>query len=75
MKKNLRMLCLLMVLWGALLVPASGELIYAIDSQEIQLLVMAKMMAPESVTYPSINLTGKLTAANPQENITKVKIL
>jgi hypothetical protein len=68
------MLCLLIVLSGALFVPVSGQLIYAIDSQEIQLLVMAKMMPPEAMEYPSINLTGKIKAANPQENITKLNI-
>ena len=56
---------------GTLLVPARGQASHAMDYQDVMLLSMVKIINIKDIVPPSINLTGKLTAVNPQEDILK----
>ena len=59
------------LLGGTLLVPARGQTGHAMDYQDVMLLNMVKIINIKDIVPPSINLTGKLTAVNPQEDILK----
>ena len=56
---------------GTLLVPARGQASHAMDYQDVMLLSMVKIINIKDIVPPSINLAGKLKAANPQEDILK----
>ena len=64
-------LLVVLVTAGTLLVPARGQASYAMDYQDVMLLSMVKIINIKDIVPPSINLAGKLKAANPQEDILK----